>query len=222
MLYFVHFFNFVLFISSKEGDAWENCLYTKGKLYARVCTRLHHFGAKIETLPTVGGGGGGGTPLPQPPPARSLRSLAKSLGILKFKCWEVCLSVIIYIFITTGCKFIFQLIYIILSQIWKPSSELAVAQVEVHKIADYLHADPWLGSQVTKQAILTQLPRATVIHLALYGSWEEGVLAVHPQPNHPAQREWGVSGGGVSDRDTRRGGNETLQSASGAELLLWQ
>ena len=79
-------------------------------------------------------------------------------------------------------KFLFQLFYIILSQIWKPSSELAVAQVEVHKIADYLHADPWLGSQVTKQAILTQLPRATVIHLALYGSWEEGVLVCTPNP----------------------------------------
>ena len=59
---------------------------------------------------------------------------------------------------------------------------MAVAQVEVHKIADYLHTDPWLGSKVTKESILAQLPRATVIHLALYGSWEEGVLACTPNP----------------------------------------
>ena len=51
--------------------------------YAPDCTIL---GPKLKKLPTMGGA----TPsLPHAPPARSLRSLAKSLGILKFKCWEV-------------------------------------------------------------------------------------------------------------------------------------
>ena len=37
-------------------------MYTKGILYAKVCTRLNHLGANIEKSP-------------HPPPARSLRSL---------------------------------------------------------------------------------------------------------------------------------------------------
>ena len=76
MLYFVHFFNFVLFITisskPKEGDAWENCLYTTGILYAKVCTRLNHLGAKIEKAPYRGRGAY------HPPHARSLRSLGLS------------------------------------------------------------------------------------------------------------------------------------------------
>lgn len=65
---------------------------------------------------------------------------------------------------------------------WKPNSDLPVAQVEIHKTADYLHTDPWMGSKVTKEALLNRLPTATIIHLALYGSWEEGVLVCAPNP----------------------------------------
>lgn len=54
--------------------------------------------------------------------------------------------------------------------------------METHKIADYLHTEPFLGSKVTKEAILSKLPTATLIHLALYGSWEDGVLACSPNP----------------------------------------
>ncbi|XP_041481056.1 tetratricopeptide repeat protein 28-like [Lytechinus variegatus] len=67
-------------------------------------------------------------------------------------------------------------------KIWKPNSDLEIAQMETHKIADYLHTEPYLGSKVTKEAILSALPTATLIHLALYGSWEDGVLACTPNP----------------------------------------
>ena len=98
MLYSVHFFNFVLFISSKDGDAWANCLYTKGILYAKVCTRLNHLGAKIEKSP-YRGRGANPPPTPYPPLGRyapsglvaSLpRKVAIFLGIFYLKCWEVC------------------------------------------------------------------------------------------------------------------------------------
>ncbi|XP_072176653.1 uncharacterized protein [Diadema setosum] len=67
-------------------------------------------------------------------------------------------------------------------KIWNSPPELAVAQMEVHKIADYLNTDPWLGASVTRDAVLSKLPRATIIHLALYGSWEEGALVCAPNP----------------------------------------
>ena len=97
MLYYVHFFNFVLFTSSsKEGDAWGNCLYTKGILYAKVCTRLNHLGAKILKSPYRGRGAN-----PPPPPlgryapsglvASLPRKVAIFLGIFYLKCWEVCI-----------------------------------------------------------------------------------------------------------------------------------
>ena len=73
----------------QEGDAWENCLYTKGILYAKVCTRLNHLGAKIEKSPYRGRGA---NPPPTPSP-RSVATLPRKvtifLGIFYLKCWEV-------------------------------------------------------------------------------------------------------------------------------------
>ena len=125
-LSFVHFANFMLFntlfifsilfcllsISSKpkEGDAWENCLYTTGILYAKVCTRLNHLGAKIEKAPYRGRGAN------PPPPARSLRSLGLGRfapsqshdlfrnfyfemlgGLYRCMCWYAAISYCIYV-----------------------------------------------------------------------------------------------------------------------------
>ena len=68
------------------GDAWENCLYTKGILCAKVWTRLNHLGAKIEKSPTP-------PPTPSPRSVATLpRKVAIFLGIFYLKCWEVCIS----------------------------------------------------------------------------------------------------------------------------------
>ena len=72
------------------GDAWENCLYTKGILCAKVCTRLNHLGAKIEKSPYQ-------PPSHTLPPHRSVATLphkvAIFLGIFYLKCWEVWIGI---------------------------------------------------------------------------------------------------------------------------------
>ena len=70
------------------------CLYTKGILYAKICTRLNHLGAKIEKSPYHGRGA---NPLPHPLPplgryapsqSRNLfrNFLFQMLGGLKIVC----------------------------------------------------------------------------------------------------------------------------------------
>ncbi|XP_038063493.1 tetratricopeptide repeat protein 28-like [Patiria miniata] len=67
-------------------------------------------------------------------------------------------------------------------KIWKPMSELQIAQEEAHKMAHYLETEAIVGSKVTKETLLTELPKSTLIHLAMYGSWEQACLACTPNP----------------------------------------
>ena len=54
-----------------------------GILYAKVCTRLNHLGAKIEKSPNP-------PPTPSPRSVATLpRKVAIFLGIFYLKCWEV-------------------------------------------------------------------------------------------------------------------------------------
>ncbi|XP_059850358.1 uncharacterized protein LOC132407610 isoform X4 [Hypanus sabinus] len=71
---------------------------------------------------------------------------------------------------------------------WKPLGPLVGAQKEVIKVAEYLQAEAVMGEQATKKRVLSELPQLTVVHIATYGSWEEGVLLFTPHP-YPAAGE---------------------------------
>ena len=60
--------------------------------------------------------------------------------------------------ISTACDFL---------QIWEPLSELSIAQEEVHQVAHYLDTEAIVGSRVTKEMLLTELPKATLVHLGM-------------------------------------------------------
>ncbi|XP_022085131.1 tetratricopeptide repeat protein 28-like [Acanthaster planci] len=67
-------------------------------------------------------------------------------------------------------------------KIWEPLSELHIAQEEAHRIAHRLDTKAIVGSKVTKETVLTELPKSSLIHLAMYGSWEQACLACTPNP----------------------------------------
>ncbi|XP_071802673.1 uncharacterized protein [Asterias amurensis] len=67
-------------------------------------------------------------------------------------------------------------------KVWEPLSELKSAQAEAHKVAHQLDTEVMVGSKVTKESLLSELPKATLVHLAMYGSWEQGSLACTPNP----------------------------------------
>ena len=52
-----------------------------------------------------------------------------------------------------------------LGQIWEPLSELRNAQEEAHTVARYLDTEAMVGPKVTKEALLSELPKSTLIHL---------------------------------------------------------
>ncbi|XP_055516381.1 tetratricopeptide repeat protein 28-like isoform X1 [Leucoraja erinacea] len=67
-------------------------------------------------------------------------------------------------------------------RVWKPWGPLIGAQKEVIKVAEYLQTEAIMGEQATKKRVLSELPQLTVVHIATYGSWEEGVLLFTPHP----------------------------------------
>ncbi|XP_072016745.1 uncharacterized protein [Amphiura filiformis] len=74
-------------------------------------------------------------------------------------------------------------------KIWEPHSELHFAQEEAFKVAKYLNTSAIVGKEAKKDRILAELQKATLIHLAMSGSWEDSSLAcspsstAHPMPN---------------------------------------
>ncbi|XP_078685375.1 uncharacterized protein LOC144918440 [Branchiostoma floridae x Branchiostoma belcheri] len=67
---------------------------------------------------------------------------------------------------------------------WKPFQQLNVADKEASKVADYLGTEALTGEEATKEMVMAVLPGATVVHIATFGSWEEGILALSPNPDH--------------------------------------
>ncbi|XP_078282290.1 uncharacterized protein LOC144608419 isoform X2 [Rhinoraja longicauda] len=67
-------------------------------------------------------------------------------------------------------------------RLWKPWGPLIGAQKEVIKVAGYLQTEAVMGEHATKKRVLSELPQLTVVHIATYGSWEEGVLLFTPHP----------------------------------------
>ncbi|XP_038637528.1 tetratricopeptide repeat protein 28-like isoform X2 [Scyliorhinus canicula] len=67
-------------------------------------------------------------------------------------------------------------------RVWKPWGPLIGAQKEVIKVAEYLQTEAIMGEDATKKRVLSQLPEMTVVHIATYGSWEDGVLVFTPHP----------------------------------------
>eukprot|EP00062_Callorhinchus_milii_P014861 gi/632964777/ref/XP_007898562.1/ PREDICTED: tetratricopeptide repeat protein 28-like [Callorhinchus milii] len=75
----------------------------------------------------------------------------------------------------------------LLGRVWKAGQPLITAQKEVLKVAEYLQTDAVLGEEATKKLVLTELPQATIVHIATFGSWEDGVLVFAPYPPTNAQ-----------------------------------
>ncbi|XP_035685485.1 tetratricopeptide repeat protein 28-like isoform X1 [Branchiostoma floridae] len=78
---------------------------------------------------------------------------------------------------------------------WKPFQQLNMADKEASKVADYLGTEALTGEEATKEMVMAILPAATVVHIATFGSWEEGILALSPNPDHlqdgpPAQNKY--------------------------------
>ena len=69
-------------------------------------------------------------------------------------------------------------------EVWRPIGKSDLAEQEVTTIASLLGVDPIVGRQATKDCILSSLSEASVVHLATFGSWTEGCLALTPNPHH--------------------------------------
>ncbi|XP_067825622.1 tetratricopeptide repeat protein 28-like [Heptranchias perlo] len=67
-------------------------------------------------------------------------------------------------------------------RVWKPWGPLIGAQKEVIKVAEYLQTEAVMGEEATKKRVLSELPLMQVVHIATYGSWEDGVLLFTPHP----------------------------------------
>ncbi|XP_043575668.1 tetratricopeptide repeat protein 28-like [Chiloscyllium plagiosum] len=67
-------------------------------------------------------------------------------------------------------------------RVWKPWGPLIGAQKEVIKVAEYLQTEAVMGEEATKKRVLSQLPHMAIVHIATYGSWEDGVLVFTPHP----------------------------------------
>ena len=60
---------------------------------------------------------------------------------------------------------------------------LPSARDEAEMIGELLGAEPLLGEQATKQAVLQRIPSVSLIHFAAHGHAERGEIALSPQPN---------------------------------------
>ncbi|XP_069120674.1 tetratricopeptide repeat protein 28-like isoform X2 [Argopecten irradians] len=66
---------------------------------------------------------------------------------------------------------------------WRPSLlDLDWARQECKTIASYLDVDAITGCEATKERFLQDAPKATVLHIASYGCYKEGLLVFSPSP----------------------------------------
>ncbi|XP_060081998.1 tetratricopeptide repeat protein 28-like [Ylistrum balloti] len=66
---------------------------------------------------------------------------------------------------------------------WRPSLlDLDWAHQECKTVASYLDVDAITGPEATKARFLQDAPKATVLHIATYGCFKEGLLVLSPSP----------------------------------------
>ena len=58
---------------------------------------------------------------------------------------------------------------------------LPAAKEEAEMIGELIGAEPLLGKQATKQAVLQSIPSVSLIHFAAHGDAERGEIALAPQ-----------------------------------------
>ncbi|KAK3087168.1 hypothetical protein FSP39_002523 [Pinctada imbricata] len=64
---------------------------------------------------------------------------------------------------------------------WKPNvNDMPSAKRELQSVASYLSTDVLSRQDATKDRFIEEAPKATVIHLATYGCWKEGLIACTP------------------------------------------
>ena len=68
--------------------------------------------------------------------------------------------------------------------VWFPSCQSPLAEQELTTLASLLGVEPLTGHQATKDKVLQNLPLSSVVHIATYGSFKEGTLALTPNPHH--------------------------------------
>ncbi|CAH1788066.1 unnamed protein product [Owenia fusiformis] len=64
---------------------------------------------------------------------------------------------------------------------WRPPISLLHAQAEAHKVASYMEVEPIIREEATKGVFLDQISQATVLHIATFGSMEDGLLVWAPK-----------------------------------------
>ena len=62
----------------------------------------------------------------------------------------------------------------------KTPSNLDGAEIEAEKVAQLFESQPLIYNDATKEAVLSRLPSADLVHFACHGSWQYKALLLAP------------------------------------------